>query len=145
MLKSVWFWIFVTLIGIQFIPMNVPLNLPSDEKSEIEAPKEILKILQRACYACHSNNVELPWYDTIAPASWYVKKHISDGRQVVNFSQWNKYDKNKQLKILKKLPKSIIIRMPLPSYLWLHQEAKLSHQEKKILKKWVEETKDSIK
>ena len=145
MLKSFWFWFFITFIAIQFVPMAVPLNIVETKGSTIEAPKKVLDTLKRACYDCHSNNVELPWYDTIAPASWYVKNHIADGRQVVNFSKWNEYTKEKQLKVLEKLPKSIVIRMPIPSYLWLHQEAKLSKKERSFLKKWAEELKDSIK
>ena len=35
--------------------------------------------------------------------------------------------------------------MPIPSYLWLHQEAKLSKEERSFLKKWAEELKDTIK
>ena len=96
MLKSFWFWFFITFIAIQFIPMNVPLSILDNKESEIEAPKKVLETLQRACYDCHSNNVVLPWYDTIAPASWYVKNHIADGRKIVNFSKWKGYTQEKK-------------------------------------------------
>jgi len=145
MLKSFWFWIFIIFIGIQFVPVNVPLNITTSKNYEIKAPKEVLKTLKRACYDCHSNKIELPWYDKIAPASWYVKNHIINGRKVVNFSEWESYTPEKQLKVLKKLAESIIIRMPLPSYLWLHQEAKLSNEDKKNLKNWAEKLKDTAK
>jgi DNA-binding CsgD family transcriptional regulator len=35
--------------------------------------------------------------------------------------------------------------MPLPSYLWLHPEAKLSKKEKEILKKWAENLHSNLK
>jgi len=145
MLKSFWFWMLILLIGIQFIPINVPLHISQSKDAEIKAQKKVLTTLKRACYDCHSNQITLPWYDTIAPASWYVKNHIVNGRKVLNFSEWENYTQKKQLKVLKKFPKAIIVRMPLPSYLWLHQEAKLSKEEKDFLKKWAEKLKDTIK
>jgi len=145
MLKSFWFWVLITFIAIQFIPMNVPAKLKGDPKSEIETPKEVMKVLKRSCYVCHSNSLVYPWYDKIAPASWYAKLHVKNGRKVVNFSKWKEYDKKKQFKIINKLAKSIAIRMPLPTYLWLHKEAKLSNEDKNTLKKWAINLKEKIK
>jgi len=136
LLKSVWFWIFTIFVLIQFIPMNVPAKLAINPKEEIEAPKEIMSILKRSCYDCHSSTSTYPWYDRIAPASWFVKNHVKKGREVVNFSKWKSYDKEKQFKVMDKLPKSIIIRMPMPSYLWLHPDATLTKADKKQLKAW---------
>jgi len=104
-----------------------------------------MSILKRSCYDCHSNYTTYPWYDRIAPASWFVKNHVKKGREVVNFSVWNNYEIKKQKFFIKKLEKSIIIRMPMPSYLWLHKEATLSKEDKKLLKKWGESLKEKIK
>lgn len=145
MLKSFWFWTLITLIAIQFITMDVPTQIKSKVENEIQAPKEVMPILKRSCYACHSNRVTYPWYDKIAPASWYVKSHVKNGRKTLNFSKWNEYDKAKQLKLLDKIPKAIVIRMPLPSYLWLHKEATLNKEEKKLLSKWAKNLKEEIK
>jgi len=145
MLKSFWFWASITFIAIQFIPIDVPAKIEGSPKTEIEAPKEVMKILKDSCYVCHSNSVVYPWYDKIAPASWYAKIHVQNGRKTLNFSKWKEYDKKRQLKIMDKLPKSIIIRMPLPTYLWLHKEAKLSNEDKNILKNWAINLKEKIK
>ena len=145
MLKSFWFWTFVTLILIQFIPMDVPEKIEGNPKSEITAPTEVMTVLKRSCYDCHSNALVYPWYDKIAPASWYAKSHVKDGREILNFSTWNEYDKEKQSKLLKKIPKSIAIRMPLPSYLWLHEEATLTKEEKRMISKWVKNLKEEVK
>jgi Haem-binding domain len=40
----------------------------------------------RACYDCHSNEVKYPWYSNVAPISWLVAEHVSDGRAALNFS-----------------------------------------------------------
>lgn len=145
MLKSFWFWALITLIVIQFIPMDVPEQLEGKTENEIKAPKEVMQILKRSCYACHSNSVSYPWYDKIAPASWYAKSHVKNGRKTLNFSKWNTYDKAKQRKLLDKIPKAIVIRMPLSSYLWLHQEATLNKKEKKLLTEWAKNLKEEIK
>lgn len=136
---------FITLIAVQFISMDIPAKIESNPSEEIQAPKEIMTILKRSCYNCHSSDVTKPFYYNIAPISWFVQQHVKNGRKVVNFSKWNSYDKEKQFKVMGKLPKSIVIRMPMPSYLWLHQEATLSANEKKLLTKWAEALKEKIK
>jgi len=145
MLKSFWFWFFVTLIAIQFISVDIPATLDDNQQEEIEAPKEIMDILKRSCYDCHSSHTTYPWYDQIAPASWFVKNHVKNGRKVVNFSKWKTYDNQKQFKVMDKLPKSIVIRMPMPAYLWLHKDAILSKEDKKTLKEWSLNLKENIK
>jgi len=145
MLKSFWFWFLLTFMAIQFIPIDVPAYIKTSKKYEIKAPQEIMNILKNSCYDCHSNQSTYPWYDRIAPASWFVKNHVKNGRKVVNFSLWNNYEVKKQKFFLNKLEKSIVIRMPMPSYLWLHQEATLSSKEKKLLQEWGNNLKEKLK
>ena len=145
MLKSFWFWTVVVMVMIQFISMNISAKLPTNQSEEIQAPKEIMTILKNSCYDCHSSDVKEPWYYNLAPISWIVQIHIKDGREVVNFSKWNSYSKEKQFKVVDKLAKSIVIRMPMPSYLWLHPEAKLLTSEKKLLKEWAKALKEEVK
>jgi hypothetical protein len=124
--------------------MVVPATISTDNSNEINAPKEVMKILNHSCYDCHSNSIVYPWYSHIAPLSWYIKDHVADGRVVVNFSIWKSYDKKKRLKVIENLPDSLHIRMPLPDYLWTHPEAKLSPNDKKILTKWAEKLVTSL-
>jgi len=145
MLKSFWFWILILFLSIQIISMDIPSKLNSKPENEIVASKEVMNILQRSCYDCHSSRVKEPWYYNVAPASWYTQLHVKNGRAVVNFSEWNNYSKEKQLKVLDKLPKSIVIRMPLLTYTYLHEESKLSNIEKKTLAKWARRLKEKIK
>jgi len=145
MLKSFWFWLFMIFIVMQFFSLDVPAKLPINKKEEIKAPKEIMPILKRSCYDCHSSEVNAPWYYHVAPISWYVQRNVRHAREVINFSKWNSYPKAKQLKFLQKLPQSIVIRMPDPVYLYLHEESRLTANEKKLLKKWARELKEKIK
>ena len=125
--------------------MDVAATLSLDNGNEIEAPKEVMEILNRSCYDCHSNSIVYPWYTHIAPISWYTKNHVANGRVVVNFSIWKDYDREKQYKVIESLPKSLLVRMPLPDYIWTHPKAKLSPKEKEILTKWAKKLTDELK
>lgn len=123
-------------IGIQFVPMDVPADVPSKAEDSIEAPDNVQAILKRACFDCHSNHTTFPWYSSIAPVSWFTKHHVEEGREHMNFSTWASYEDEKKLKFLQKIPKAIKSKMPLPSYLLIHKEAKLSDADKEAITKW---------
>lgn len=126
-------------IGIQFIPMDVPADVPGKAEDAIQAPENVHAILKRSCFDCHSNHTTYPWYSHIAPVSWFTKEHVKEGREKMNFSTWAGYDDEKKLKYLEKIPKAIKSKMPLPSYLIMHQDAKLSDADKKVLEDWATE------
>ncbi|EFK96856.1 cytochrome c, partial [sediment metagenome] len=63
--------------------------------------------------------------------------HINDGRKVLNFSTFNTLNNEKQKKAFKDTQDSIVIRMPLSTYLWMHSDAMLSDDDKKALKEWI--------
>ena len=145
MLKSFWFWTLIVFIAIQFFSLDVPAKLPTKKEQELQASSEVMSILKRSCYDCHSSEVKAPWYYNIAPTSWVTQIHVKNARDIVNFSKWNSYSKEKQLKVLDKLPKSIVIRMPLPTYTYMHKETILTKEEKKIVSKWARDLKEKIK
>ena len=144
-LKSFWFWIFMIFLIMQLFSLNVPSKLPIVKTEEIQAPSEVMEVLKRSCYDCHSSEVKEPWYYNVAPTSWYTQLHVKNGREIVNFSKWNNYSKEKQFKVLDKLPKSVVIRMPMVSYTYMHQEAIMTEKEKKTLAKWARTLKEKIK
>ncbi len=145
MLKSFWFWTLIIFITMQFFSLDVPAKLPIKKEQVLQAPPKIMSILKKSCYDCHSSEVKAPWYYKVAPISWYTQLHVKNGRAIVNFSQWNSYSKEKKLKVLDKLPKAIVIRMPLPTYTYMHKESLLTKEEKKTLAKWARELKEKIK
>ena len=145
MLKSFWFWLVILFIAIQLFSLDVEAKLPIKPNEELQAPKEVLAVLKRSCYDCHSSEVKAPWYYKVAPVSWYTQLHVKNARTIINFSKWQSYSKEKQLKVLKKLPKSLVIRMPLPAYTYIHKESVLTQEEKKILSKWSRTLMEKIK
>ena len=42
----------------------------------------------RACYDCHSNETAWPWYTNVAPVSWWTTGHVTEGRSLLNFSEF---------------------------------------------------------
>lgn len=135
-MKKLFLFTLLVFIGIQFVPMDVPAEVPTKAEEELKAPDNVQAILKRACLDCHSNHTTFPWYSSIAPASWFTKMHVKEGREHMNFSTWEKYDDEKKLKYLQKIPKAIKSKMPLPSYLLIHKEAVLSDEDKATLTTW---------
>ncbi len=106
-------------------------------KGPLSAPPEVMNVLKRSCYDCHSNESRWPWYSYIAPASWFVANHVKEGREHLNFSDWTTMDAAKQMhassEILEVLDRG---EMPLKSYLLLHGDAELSATDKALLRSW---------
>lgn len=128
--------IIVGLIGIQFVPVN-KTNPPVT--GEIKAPKEVMEILRTSCYDCHSNESEWPWYSNIAPVSWLVVKDVDEGREHMNFSEWQSYSEEDKAEDIEEIWEEIDEgEMPLWFYLPLHPEAKLSDAQKETIRIWVE-------
>jgi len=101
------------------------------------APEAVGIVLKTACYDCHSNNSNYPWYTNIAPVSWWIKHHINEGRAELNFSEWGTYTPEKADHKLEECIEQIGEgEMPLTSYTIIHKEANLSVEQKKILLDW---------
>ena len=98
---------------------------------------QVMRTLEKSCQNCHSEKTEWPWYSYVAPMSWMIENDVQRGRSHMNLSRWNGYNAEEQQEILSKM--SILVRnraMPLPRYLLLHPEAKLSDAEAAYLYQW---------
>jgi len=124
------------LLLLQFIQIDIPTPPKATAQDEIKAPKEVMAILKKSCYDCHSNNTKYPWYSNIAPISWQVHSNIKNGRGWMNFSIWNRYDEKKKQKFYKGIVKSLKFKMPPAEYLLIHKDARLKPQERKLLQDW---------
>ena len=97
-------------------------------------------ILRRACYDCHSHETHWPWYSRIAPISWWVVEHVDHGRGDLNFSEWPNFDfEAQQIEFLDIAEQVENGEMPLPNYLILHRDARLSDEDRRILLEWTGE------
>lgn len=130
----------LTFVLIQAVPYGKshangstvgPASEPAWKDAPGAAPGTTRELTVRACYGCHSNEVEYPAYANVAPISWMVQSHVDEGRGAVNFSIFKKYARQERIG-----RESIEViqegSMP-PSYytrFGLHPEAKLTKQEK---------------
>tara|TARA_B100001063_G_scaffold107849_1_gene100577 strand:+ start:429 stop:848 length:420 start_codon:yes stop_codon:yes gene_type:complete len=111
-------------------------NFAVDKKLEIQAPDEIMTMFKTSCYDCHSNEANWPWYSKVAPFSWIITEHVDDGRKWLNFSEWENYTEEEKKKKLKGIYRTVYAVMPLNSYLWLHEEADLTKEQRKQIRDW---------
>jgi len=134
MKKTLFIFLLIT-IGIQFIPSRIE-NPITNKNLEINAPSPIQNIFKRSCYDCHSNEVKIPWYQSIAPTSFMIKRHVDLGRKWLNFSTWEKYSEKDKDKKLEGIYRTVYKAMPLASYVSLHKEAKLTKEEIILIREW---------
>jgi hypothetical protein len=126
----------VLLAAIQVIPVNRS-NPPVTR--DVEADAQMKALLRRACYDCHSNETVWPFYSYIAPVSWLVAHHVNEGREEMNFSEWDKLDREKALKLITESAEEVQEgEMPLKIYIPFHPGAALNESEKKLFKQWAE-------
>jgi hypothetical protein len=110
-----------------------------------KVPADVRAILERSCRDCHSNETRWPIYSQVAPLSWMLASHVHGGRDRFNYSDWTTYDSDEQDKLLGgicSLPRRG--RMPLPSYLLIHRDARLSPADVAILCTWSEKMRDTL-
>ena len=101
----------------------------------IDAP--VLAVMQRSCQNCHSERTEWPWYSHAAPMSWLIENDVQGGRTHWNMSKWEQYSIDDREHILSQIgPMVRNKQMPLPQYLFLHPEAKLSGADVDLLYQW---------
>ena len=123
----------VLFVAIQFIPSGIPENKPEDEKSIVNSSlvtEPILEQLRKSCFDCHSNQVRFPWYSKLAPSSWFLADHISEGKSNLNFSEWEDYSNREKIGLLEEIKDEVESgSMPLKSYLLIHRDARLNAEE----------------
>jgi cytochrome c551/c552 len=136
MLRVIVVVVIVVLIGIQFVPVD-KTNPPVS--GEIKAPENVMQILRTSCYDCHSNESVWPWYSNVAPVSWLVVNDVNEGREYLNFSQWQSYSGEDKAEDIEEIWEDVEEgEMPPWYYLPLHPEARLSDKDKEMIKNWVE-------
>lgn len=123
------------LLLAQLLPILPPTNPPVVKEPNWNS-SETRALAKRACFDCHSNETVWPWYAHVAPMSWLVVYDVNAGRAEFNFSDWYPGDKAGS-----EADKEIQSGgMPLPQYLLMHPEARLSAAEKVKLRRGLLET-----
>jgi len=153
MIKKILKWSVIVLaagfVVIQLVrPARTnPATEPSKTiQSQVKVPAEVDAILKRACNDCHSNETQWPWYSQIAPISWLVVHDVNEGREHLNFSEWGNYDAKKADHKLDEIEEEVEHGgMPLPIYVSMHPEAKLSDEDRRMIHDWAKAERNRLK
>lgn len=78
----------LTFVLIQFVPYGRSHSSPAGTGEPDWATPQTRELMVNACFSCHSNEVEYPPYASVAPISWMVQRHVDEGREAVNFSNF---------------------------------------------------------
>jgi hypothetical protein len=106
--------------------------------AEVQAPPEVRRVLEKDCYSCHSDQQRLSWFDEIVPAYWLVRKDVLTAREHVNFSTLGAKPAAAQKATLYEAVNMIQLgAMPLPRFLQLHPDAKVTPEELATLKAYL--------
>lgn len=146
--KKILLALLIAFVAIQFIrpAKNLGGQLSTaDITNTITVPDKLLDVFKNSCYDCHSNNTRYPWYINIQPMGWIMAKHIKEGKANLNFSEFGSYSKRQQASKLNAIAASMKEgTMPLSSYTIMHTDAKLSEENKKLIREWALNAKDSL-
>lgn len=117
------------LVLVQLVPYGRDHTNPpvvAEPRWDRPATRELAR---RACFDCHSNETRWPWYSHVAPISWLAQHDVEEGREVLNFSEWQRsYEEASES------AETVRDRtMPPRGYLLAHPEAKLTPDERRQL------------
>jgi hypothetical protein len=129
----------IAFVTIQFVNRPERTNPPVNSANVLRAPRNIEPILRRSCYDCHSNETKWPWYSGIAPMSWTLAHDVEEGRDELNFSEWNTYSESRQRHLLEEICEAVKKgEMPLKGYTFAHPSAKLTIEDQRALCVWTD-------
>lgn len=137
MLKGILLILLLLVVVAQFIRPDrsvPPLDPATDLLVMTNAPDDIRKAVRGACYDCHSYETDYPWYASITPMNWWLQGHINEGREVLNFSRWDRYAGSEAAaesgeEMLEK-------EMPPLDYTWMHGHARLDQATTRKVVDW---------
>ncbi len=132
----------VILLGIQLIRPEIEHRTVAAEErmnAHVDVYPRIQRILDRACADCHSDEADLPWFTSIAPASWFVARTVHDGRSKMNLTRWNSYTWAEQDHLLARIGDMVKYdQMPPRLYLLVRRNARLSTDDRFAMYLWAQ-------
>src|ERR1700722_3849732 len=125
----------VTFALMQFVRPGIP-SKPAT--ADIQVLPEVKSIFERDCYSCHSDQRRLSWFDQIVPGYWLVRHDILTAREHLNFSTLGANPPAVQKATVYEAVNMIQLgAMPLPAFVKVHPEAKVTPQDLATLKAYL--------
>jgi hypothetical protein len=122
----------IVFLAIQLVPYGREHSNPRTVQ-ELKWNRPATRALAvDACFACHSNLTEWPWYTSIAPVSWLTTRDVEDGRAVLNFSEWQRPQEADLQEVVDALRGK---DMPPIQYRLIHDQSRLTDTERQQLER----------
>jgi hypothetical protein len=114
---------------IQLVPSGHDHSNPPITRQANFGSPQAERLVSDACGACHSNLTSWPIESNVAPFSWLIQSDVEGGREVLNFSEWDRaqVDVGEIADVVHRAD------MPPLQYRLLHPSARLSDTEKQDL------------
>lgn len=134
----------ILLLLVQFI--RPARNLSGDDTKHLATqysfPGNVAPLVEKACYDCHSNKTNYPWYSHIQPVGWWIANHVEEGKEHLNFSTFAALSPKDQRHAFKEIFETVKEgEMPLSAYTFngFHPEARLSPLDRQAITAWAQE------
>ena len=128
----------VVALGVAVQAVRPSLGKPAGPQAEVAVPAPVKEILVRRCYACHSDEPRLSWWDHIVPVQWVVASDVKQARALLNFSELGTKPKAvQQAELYESVNQIALGAMPLPLYLKGHPGSEVTAEELAVLKKYL--------
>jgi hypothetical protein len=125
---------------------NPANSLEQSIHAHLDVPAPVAAIFDRACRDCHSNQTRWPWYSHVAPVSWWLVDHVNHGRSHLNLSDWSRVKPDDRRELFDTICEEVTAgAMPLPSYLWMHGNARLWPHDVRTLCDWTRAHSSSLR
>lgn len=119
--------VFVLMQFGRFVIPEFKLDNPPVTQTVSWNSPETERLWDAACADCHSNETVYPWYSYVAPVGWLVAHDTHEGRDKLNVSNGNLHELDEVREVVMEG------EMPMPIYLPMHPEARLTDAEKQTL------------
>lgn len=138
----------VIAVGAQFFQPD-RTNPVSDPALSIRqdpfVTPEVLGLMERACFDCHTNETRWPWYASVTPVNFLTVRDVQEGRKHLNLAEWMSQARGRRASALERMADEVTDgAMPLPPYVLMHSEAKWTDEEKQRFVDWAYATQDSL-
>jgi len=135
MKKGTWYITLAAVAGLglmQAVPYGRDHNNPAVVAEPQWDSPDTRELARRACFNCHSFETVWPWYARYAPVSWLIARDVQEGREKLNFSDWQggTREGERPEEIEKEITEG---EMPPFAYRLAHPEARLSAKQRKQL------------
>jgi cytochrome c len=97
----------------------------------------VLPLFEKACQNCHSQRTQWPPYSYLPLLSWAMEKDVAEAREHMDLSRWGQYSAEQKRDLLARIGTEVRNhQMPLPRYVLLHPEARLSDADIQVIYEW---------